>query len=61
MFIPQTNISIAERIDVLIDELGYNIIHMYQLKGIIYDGKVPGLECILNYMNENLLAKMTQP
>ena len=30
---------------------------MYQLIGIINGGKVPGLESILNYMNENLFSK----
>ena len=58
---PQTCISIAEPIDVQIDELGNNIIQMYQLIGIINDEKVHGLERILKYMNENSLAKMTQP
>ena len=57
IFIPQTSISIAEPIDVRIDELGYNIIHMYQLIGIINDEQVPGLESILNYMNEYLFSK----
>ena len=62
IFIPQASISIAEPIDVQIDELGYDIIHMYQVIGIINEEKVPVLESTLNYMNENLfLAKMTQP
>ena len=56
-FIPQTSISIAEPIDVQIDELGYSITHMYQVIGIINDEKVPGLESILNYMNENTFNK----
>ena len=30
---------------------------MYQLISIISDKKVPGLESILNYMNEDLLNK----
>ena len=30
---------------------------MYQLIGIISDEKVPGLESILNYMNDNLFGK----
>ena len=50
MFIPKTDISIAEPIDAQIDELGNNIIQMYQLIGSINDAKVPGLESILNYM-----------
>ena len=49
----QTSISIAEPIDVQIDELGFNIIHMYQLIGIINDEKVPGLGSILNHINGN--------
>ena len=56
-----TDISIPETIDVQIDELGNNVIHIYQSISIINDEKVPGLESILDYMNENLLAKMTQP
>ena len=49
--ITQTNISIAEPIDVRINELGNNIIQMYQFIGIINDETVPGLESILNHMN----------
>ena len=60
MFIPQTSISIAEPIDVQIDELGNNMITMYQLIGIINDDKVPGLGSILNYMNEHLFSKDDQ-
>ena len=60
MFIPQTSTSIAEPTDVQDDELGYNIIHMYQLIGIISDESVSGLESILNYMNENLFSKDDQ-
>ena len=30
---------------------------MYQLMGIINDEQVPGLDSILNYMNENLFSK----
>ena len=41
--IPQTSISIAEPIDVQIDEPGYNITRMYQLIGFINDEKVLGL------------------
>ena len=61
MFIPQTSISIAEPIDVQIDELGNHIIQMYQFKGMIIDEKVPGLESILNIRMKTLLAKMNQP
>ena len=59
--IPQTSISISEPIDVQIDELGNSIRTMYQFIGIVTDEQVPGLESILNYMNENLSAKMNQP
>ena len=55
LFIPQTSISIAEPTGVQIDELDNSNIQMYQLTGIINDGKVPGLETILYYMGENLL------
>ena len=44
MFIPKTVISIAEPIEVQIDELGNNTIHMYQLIGSINDDKAGGLE-----------------
>ena len=36
IFIPKTDTSIAEPIDVQIDELGNNTIQMYQLIGITY-------------------------
>ena len=54
IFIPQTSISIAEPIDVQIDELGNNTIQMYQFKSIINDETVPVSESVLNYMNKNL-------
>ena len=50
IFIPRTSMSIAEPIGVQIGELGNNIFQMYQLIGIINDGKVPGLESVLNDM-----------
>ena len=53
IFIPKTDMGIAEPIDFQIDELGNNIMQMYQLIGIIHDEQVPVLESILNYMNEN--------
>ena len=53
MFIPLTSISIAEPIEVQIDELGYNTIHMCQFIRIIYDEKEPGFESILNYLNKH--------
>ena len=39
MFIPKTDISIAEPIEVHIDGLGNNTIQMYQLIGVINDEK----------------------
>ena len=57
MCIPKTDISIAEPIGVQIDELGNNTMQMYQLIGIINDGKAGGLEALLNYMNENFFGK----
>ena len=42
-----TTISIAEPYDVQIDELGDNIIQIYQLIGDINDTKVAGLESLL--------------
>ena len=51
IFIPKSDISIAEPIDAQINELGNNTLQMYQLIGIINDEKV-GLESSLNYMNE---------
>ena len=57
IFIPQTSISIAEQIDVQIDDLGNNIIQMYQVIGIINDGKAPVSESLLDYINENLLQR----
>ena len=51
-FIPQSDISVAQAYDVQTDELGDNIITMYQFIGDINDTKVAGLEP-LNFMNEN--------
>ena len=56
-FIPQSDISIALLFGVVIDELGKNVITMYQLIGDINDTKVGGLESLRKYMNENLLTK----
>ena len=52
MFIPKSDISVAEPYDVVIDELGKNGITMYQFMGDINDTKVGGLESLLNYMNK---------
>ena len=55
--IPQSDISIALPYGVVIDELGKNVISMYQFIGDTNDTKVGGLEPLLNYMNENLFTK----
>ena len=55
--IPKTDISLAEPIDVQLDELGNTTIQMYQLTGIINDEQVGGIESLLNYMNEHLFSK----
>ena len=57
IFIPQSDISIALPYGVVIDELGNNVITMYQFIGDINGEKVAGLESFLNYMNENLFTK----
>ena len=57
IFIPKSDISVAEPYDVVIDELGKNVITMYQFMGDINDTKVGGLESLLNYMNENFFSK----
>ena len=59
ILIPKTAISISEPIDVQIDENGDNGITMYQFVGDINDNdnKVPGLESVLIYMNENFFSK----
>ena len=57
IFIPKSDISIALPYDVIIDELGNNVITMYQFIGDINDTKVAGLESLLNYMSENFFTK----
>ena len=57
MFIPNSMFSVAEPYDVQFDELGDNIITMYQFIGEINDTKVGCLESLLNYMNDNLFSK----
>ena len=57
IFIPKSDISIALPYDVIIDELGNNVITMYQFIGDINDEKVAGLESLLNYLNENFFTK----
>ena len=56
-FIAKRDISIALPYDVIIDELGNNVISMSQFIGDINDTKVCGLESLLNYMNENFFTK----
>ena len=56
IFIPKSDISTALPYDVIIDELGNNVISMYKFIGAINDTKV-GLESLLNYMNENFFSK----
>ena len=55
--IPKSDISIALPYDALIDELGNNVITMYQFIGQINDEKAAGLESLLNYMNKNFFSK----
>ena len=57
IFIPKSDISVAEPYDIQIDELGDTVITMYEVIGDTNDTKVPGLESILNYMNEDFFGK----
>ena len=57
IFIPKSDISVAEPYDVQIDKLGNNVITMCQFIGDINDTKIGGLESLLNYMNENFFSK----
>ena len=57
IFIPKNDISVAEPYDVIIDELGNNVITMYQFIGEVNDTKVGGLESLLNYMTEDFFTK----
>ena len=57
MFIHESDISIALPYDVIIDELGNNVVSMYQFIGDINDTKVGGLESLLNCMNGNFFSK----
>ena len=56
-FMNKSTSSTAEPYDVQIDEMGDNIIHMYQFIGDINDTKVAGLGSLLNYMNKNFFSK----
>ena len=57
LLINQNDISIAEPVETQTDELGNNVIAMYQFVGDIHDNKVPGLESVLNYRNGNFHTK----
>jgi len=50
------DIAVAELVDVQLNELG-PITQMYQFIGGINDNRVPGLESILNYIDENFFNK----
>ena len=54
---PESGISIALPYDVIIDELGNNVISMYQFIGGTNDEKVAGLESLSTYMCENFFTK----
>ena len=49
---PYGDVAVAELVDVQLNDLG-PVIQMYQLIVYINDERVPGLESILNYINEN--------
>ena len=57
MLFPYGDIAIAELVDVQINEIGNNVIQMYQFVGAINDKRVPGLESILNCTNKNFFSK----
>ena len=50
------NIAVAELVDVQLTELG-PVIQLYQFIWDINDKRVPGLESILNYIDENFFNK----
>ena len=56
---PYGDIVIAELVDVQLDDLG-PVIQMYQSIVDINDERFPGLESILNYINETCLIKQIQ-
>ena len=56
MVFPYGDIAVAELADAQLNDLG-PVIQMYQFIGDINDERVPGLESILNYINENLFNK----
>ena len=52
-----TNISVAEPVEIQIDDLGNNVITMCEFVGDINDNKALGLDIILNCINDALFAK----
>ena len=54
---PYGYIAIAELVDVQINEICNNVIQLYQFVGEINDKRIPGLESILNCINESCLNK----
>ena len=53
----KSDISVAEPYDIQIDELGDNVVTMYEFIGYINDTQIRGLECFLHYMNERFFSK----
>ena len=53
---PYGDIAVAELVDVQLNDLG-PVIQMYQFIVDINDERAPGLESILNYINENFFNK----
>ena len=59
MLFPYGDIAVAELVDVQLNDLG-PVNQMYQFIGDINDERAPGLESILNYINENFFIKQIQ-
>ena len=57
LLISPNNISIAEPVEIEVYGLGNKVITMYQLVGDINGNTVPGLESILNYINDKFHTK----
>ena len=56
---PYGDIAVAELIDAQLNDLG-PVIQMYQFIGGINDERVPGLEPILNCINDFLVRQIQQ-
>ena len=56
MLFPYGDIAVAELVGVQLNGLG-PVTQMYHFIGDINDERVPGLESILNYINENFFNK----